>query len=65
MSAHYYGTTFDIAYDKYDYNNQSYQNPKIEAILEKTLKELREECRMMIIRESSNKCFHITVVKKL
>ncbi len=63
LSAHYYGTTFDIAYDKYDRRGKSYQDPKVEAILEKTLRELREECRMMIIRESSNKCFHMTVVK--
>ena len=63
LSAHYYGTTFDIAYDKYDRRGKSYQDPKVEAILEKTLRELREECRMMIIRESSNKCFHMTVVR--
>ena len=63
LSAHYYGTTFDIAYDEYDRRGKSYQDPKVEAILEKTLRELREECRMMIIRESSNKCFHMTVVK--
>ena len=65
LSAHYYGTTFDIAYDKYDRRGKSYQDPKVEAILEKTLRELREECRMMIIRESSNKCFHMTVVKRV
>ena len=65
LSAHYYGTTFDIAYDKYDRRGKSYQDAKVEAILEKTLRELREECRMMIIRESSNKCFHMTVVKRI
>ena len=62
LSAHYYGTTFDIAYDQYDRRGKSYQDPKVEAILEKTLLQLREECRLMIIRESSNKCFHMTVV---
>lgn len=62
LSAHYYGTTFDIAYDQYDRRGKSYQDPKVEEILEKTLLELREECRLMIIRESSNKCFHMTVV---
>ena len=65
LSAHYYGTTFDIAYDKYDRRGKSHQDPKVEALLEKTLRELREECRMMIIRESSNKCFHMTVVKRV
>jgi hypothetical protein len=64
LSAHYYGTTFDIAYDKYDRRGKSFQDTEVEAILEKTLRELREECKMMIIRESSNKCFHMTVVKK-
>lgn len=61
-SAHYYATTFDIAYDKYDRRGKSVSDPQIEAILEKTLVELRQECRLMIIRERSNKCFHITVV---
>ena len=65
LSAHYYGTTFDIAYDKYDRRGKSHQDQKVEAILEKTLRELREECRLMIIRESSNKCFHMTVVKRV
>lgn len=63
-SAHYYGTTFDIAYDKYDRRGKSVADPKVEAILEKTLLELRQECRLLIIRERSNKCFHITVVVK-
>ena len=62
LSAHYYGTTFDITYDQYDRRGKSYQDPKVEEILEKTLLQLREECRLMIIRESSNKCFHMTVV---
>lgn len=62
-SAHYYATTFDIAYDKYDRRGRTVADPKIEAILENTLTELRAECRLMIIRERSNKCFHITVVR--
>lgn len=61
-SSHYYATTFDIAYDKYDRRGCSVSDPEIEAILENTLTELRSECRLMIIRERSNKCFHITVV---
>lgn len=60
-SAHYYGTTFDISYQNYYYRGNKYTGDNIEAILEKTLKELRSECRLMIIREKSNKCFHITV----
>lgn len=62
VTTHYYGTTFDIAYDKYDYRGESVSDSKIEEILENTLRELREQCRLMIIREKSNKCFHITVV---
>lgn len=62
LSAHYYGTTFDIAYDRYDYRGENYCDPEIEEVLENTLRELREECRLLIIREKSNKCFHITVV---
>jgi hypothetical protein len=64
LSAHFYGTTFDIAYNEYDLRNESYQDIRIEKVLEKTLRELREECRLLIIREKSNKCFHITVVNK-
>lgn len=63
-SAHYYGTTFDIAYHQYDRRGRTINDPKVEAILEQTLLQLRRECRLMIIRERSNKCFHITVVKK-
>lgn len=61
-SAHYYGTTFDISYRDYYYRGKKFTGDDIEAVLEKTLKELRSECRLMIIRERSNKCFHITVV---
>ena len=63
LSAHYYGTTFDIAYDQYDRKDNSYQDTKVEKVLEKTLQELRNECKLMIKRETSNKCYHITVVK--
>lgn len=61
-STHYYGTTFDIAYNKYSYRGKSEENHKAEEILVATLRELRKNCRLLIVRERSNKCFHITVV---
>lgn len=61
-SSHYYATTFDIAYDKFDRRGKSITDPKITAILEKTLIELRSECKLLVSREPSKKCYHITVV---
>ncbi len=63
-TAHYYGTTFDIAYNQYNRRLKSVVDERVEKVLVETLEELREQCRLMIIREKSNKCFHITVVNK-
>lgn len=62
-TAHYYGTTFDIAYDKYERNGTRYQDNKVETIMKEVLLEMRKECRFLIIKEPRDKCFHITVVK--
>lgn len=63
-SAHYYGTTVDISYkDFYNQNNDSIE-PRWEAVQEltKTLVEMRQECKLLAIKERKQSCFHITVV---
>lgn len=62
-SAHYFGTTFDIGYYKYEKNSLCESNPQVEQILKETLRELRQQCRFLIICEGRSKCFHITVTK--
>lgn len=62
-TSHYYGTTFDIAYDKYERFGIRYQDRQLESLLTETLRELRRECRLLIVDEKRNKCYHITVVK--
>ncbi len=62
-TSHYYGTTFDIAYDKYERFGIRYQDKQLESLLTETLRELRSECRLLIVNEKRNKCYHITVVK--
>lgn len=63
-SAHLYGTTVDISY-------KNFYNPQTDSIessyegvqtLSKVLSEMREECRIVAIRERKQSCFHITVV---
>ena len=62
-SAHYYGTTFDISYSKYRRFYFNHDDPQLEQLLAETLRELRSECRLLIVNEKKNKCYHITVVK--
>ncbi len=62
-TSHYYGTTFDIAYDKYERFGIRYQDKQLESLLTETLRELRSECRLLIVNEKRNKCYHITVVR--
>ena len=62
-TAHYYGTTFDIAFHKYERNGDRFEDSEIEGIMKQTLREMRQECRFLIVKESRNKCFHMTVVK--
>lgn len=62
-SSHYYGTTFDIAYDTYYRHYRHISDPKVEQVLKETLQEMREECRLLVVNEKNNKCYHITVTK--
>lgn len=63
-TAHYYGTTVDISY-KHFYNlDNDLIVPSWEIIQEltQTLIEMREECKILAVRERKQSCFHITVV---
>ena len=63
-TAHYYGTTIDISYKHfYNLDNDSVV-PSWELIQEltKTLVEMRQECKILAVRERKQSCFHITVV---
>lgn len=63
-SAHLYGTTIDISYkDFYNVDKDTVEG-KWEAIqaLTKVLVEMREECKIVGVRERKQSCFHLTVV---
>ncbi len=63
-SAHLYGTTFDISYKNFFNTRKDTLEsvmPPIIAIT-KVLTEMRQECKLMAVRERHQSCFHITVV---
>lgn len=63
-SAHLYGTTVDISYKNFlNAKNDSVESSweGIQA-LTKVLVDMREECRILVVRERKQACFHITVV---
>ncbi|MDD3320045.1 MAG: DUF5715 family protein [Paludibacter sp.] len=63
-SAHLYGTTVDISYKNFlNAKNDSVESSweGIQA-LTKVLVDMREECRLLVVRERKQACFHITVV---
>lgn len=62
-SAHYFGTTFDIGYYKYEKNSLVEHDPYVEEVMKETLRELRLQCRFLIVNEGRSKCFHITTAK--
>jgi len=63
-STHLYGTTVDISYKNF-YNTQKDSiESSFEAVqaLTKVLVDMRQECRLLAVRERHQSCFHITVV---
>lgn len=63
-SAHLYGTTVDISYKNF-YNpvNDSIESSYEGVIsLTKVLSDMREDCKLLVVRERKQSCFHITVV---
>lgn len=63
-SSHLYGTTVDISYKNfYDMQTDSIES-SYEAVqtLTSVLREMRKECKFLVVRERKQSCFHITVV---
>jgi len=63
-SAHLYGTTVDISYkDFYNTKNDTIESSYEAAqTLTNVLIEMREECKLLAVREHKQSCFHLTVV---
>lgn len=60
-SCHLYGTTFDIAYNKYNPVEKEAPGDKLKYILCEVLDDLRKQGRCYIKYEKMQGCFHITV----
>jgi hypothetical protein len=63
-SAHIYGTTLDISYKNFYNVDKDTIESKMEPIiaLTKVLTDMRKECKLLVVRERHQSCFHITVV---
>lgn len=63
-SAHLYGATVDISYkDFYNANtNEAEQNALVADALRETMLDMREACRLVVVREKRQACYHFTVV---
>jgi hypothetical protein len=62
VSSHNYGCSFDISYVRF--NGRRGANPKLQRALEKILLDIRKEKRLLLIAETSSRCYHITVPKR-
>lgn len=64
-SAHRYGTTFDIAWTRFDKVNpadeRTLDDGRLKAVLGQVLHDLRQRDRCYIKHERKQSCFHITV----
>lgn len=63
-SAHLYGTTVDISYKNFYNTETDTIESSWEAIqaMTKVLTDMRRECKLLVVRERKQACFHITVV---
>ena len=64
QSAHCYGTTFDISYNKYlrcGFHFKRNQAEDLTKVLGEVLQKERKEGRIYVLYESNQPCFHITV----
>lgn len=64
-SAHRYGTTFDIAWTRFDKldpsDSRTLDDGRLKAVLGQVLHDLRQRDRCYIKHERKQSCFHITV----
>jgi len=63
-STHMYGTTVDISYKDFFNVRINKKESSFDAVqaMTKVLIEMRQECRLLCVRERHQSCFHITVV---
>lgn len=64
ISTHLYGTTVDISYKNFFNTKGDSIEASYEAVqtLTKVLIEMRQECKLLAVRERHQSCFHITAV---
>ena len=64
-TSHLYGASFDISYWEFlrNSNRRAYSYKHIQNILTKTVSEMRNENKFLVIKENGQFCFHITVVQ--
>jgi hypothetical protein len=61
-SSHSYAVSFDIAYSKFNRNNQYDHN--CHKVLEEVLKDFQAKKKIYIIREKQSACYHVTARKR-
>lgn len=64
VSAHLFGTTVDISYKDFYNVRQDTTISDYDAVqaITRTMQQLRQECRLVTVRERKQACFHTTVV---
>lgn len=64
-TSHLYGASFDISYWEFlrNSNRRAYSYKHIQNILTKTVSEMRNENKFLVIKENGQFCFHITVIQ--
>lgn len=64
-SSHVFGASFDISYWEFYRNSDGrvYQYKVLQNILSKTIKEIRNEKKCLVIKETGQFCFHCTVLR--
>ncbi len=60
-SCHLYGTTFDIAYNKYRAITRPVRDDTLKWVLSEVLNDMRKQGRCYIKYEKRQGCFHITI----
>lgn len=64
-TSHLFGASFDISYWEFirNSNGRAYNYKHIQNILTKTVTEMRNEKKFLVIKENGQFCFHITVIQ--
>lgn len=64
-TSHMFGASFDISYWEFlrNSNGRAYSYRHIQNILTKTVSEMRNENKFLVIKENGQFCFHITAIQ--